>query len=92
LLVIPARRHLYRGREEWAGLAERVGLKVIHIAERDTQTADIAKRRDESVNTWSVDGFVGENCQPAELGWGTHEKALPPDGRRHESTAIRQFT
>jgi homospermidine synthase len=57
---------------------------VIHIAERDTQTADIAKRRGEFVNTWSVDGFVGEGCQPAELGWGTHEKALPPDGRRHE--------
>jgi homospermidine synthase len=31
-----------------------------------------------------VDGFVGEGCQPAELGWGTHEKALPVDGRRHE--------
>jgi homospermidine synthase len=23
--------------------------------------------------------------QPAELGWGTHEKALPMEGRRHES-------
>ncbi|MCA1975108.1 MAG: homospermidine synthase, partial [Caenispirillum sp.] len=32
----------------------------------------------------SIDGFVGEGCQPAELGWGSHEKALPPDGRRHE--------
>jgi homospermidine synthase len=41
-----------------------------------------AKRPGEFVNTWSVE-FVGEGCQPAELGWGTHEKALPPDGHRH---------
>ncbi len=71
-------------REGWAALAEGLGVKTIHIAERDTQTADIAKRRGEFVNTWSVDGCVGEGCQPAELGWGTHEKGLPPDGRRHE--------
>lgn len=25
-----------------------------------------------------------EGCQPAELGWGTHEKELPPLGARHE--------
>ena len=36
------------------------------------------------VNTWSVEGFVSEGLQPAELGWGTHEKHLPPEGRRHE--------
>ena len=53
-------------------------MKVIHIAERDTQTASVAKQRGEFVNTWSIDGFVGEGNQPAELGWGTHEKSLPP--------------
>ena len=67
-------------REEWAALAAKLNVKVIHIAERDTQTADIAKRPGEFVNTWSIDGFVGEGNQPAELGWGTHERALPPDG------------
>ncbi|MBO0711069.1 MAG: homospermidine synthase [Acetobacteraceae bacterium] len=72
------------GREGWAKLAERLGVKTVHIAERDTQTAKMAKRPDEFVNTWSIDGFVGEGCQPAELGWGTHEKTLPADGRRHE--------
>jgi homospermidine synthase len=30
-----------------------------------------------------VEGFVGEGCQPAELGWGSHEKHFPADGRRH---------
>ena len=33
------------------------------------------------VNTWSVDGFLSEGLQPAELGWGTHEKWLPENGR-----------
>jgi len=71
-------------RDGWAALADRLEVKVIHIAERDTQTADIAKKRGEFVNTWSIDGFVGEGCQPAELGWGAHEKTLPPDGNRHD--------
>ena len=70
-------------RASWAAIAERLGIKAIHIAERDTQVSDRRKRRGEFVNTWSVDGFVGEGCQPVELGWGTHEKAMPPDARRH---------
>ena len=71
-------------RAEWAALAHKLGVKVVHIAERDTQVASQPKRVGEFVNTWSIDGFVSEGCQPAELGWGSHEKALPPDGRRHE--------
>lgn len=71
-------------RTGWADLARRLDVKVIHIAERDTQVAGVAKRVGEFVNTWSIDGFVGEGCQPAELGWGTHEHTFPEDGRRHE--------
>jgi homospermidine synthase len=71
-------------RQDWAALAASLGVKAIHIAERDTQSADVAKRPGEFVNTWSIDGFTGEGCQPAELGWGTHERALPEDARRHE--------
>lgn len=67
----------------WAQLAQTLGVKVIHIAERDTQVAKIAKQPGEFVNTWSIDGFTGEGCQPAELGWGTHEAALPADACRH---------
>jgi homospermidine synthase len=73
-----------RTREQWARLAEKLGVKVIHVAERDTQSAIPAKRAGEFVNTWSVEGFVGEGCQPAELGWGTHEKHFPADGMRHD--------
>ncbi|MGC3979639.1 MAG: saccharopine dehydrogenase C-terminal domain-containing protein [Steroidobacteraceae bacterium] len=71
-------------REQWAALAQQLGVKVIHIAERDTQVASKPKRIGEFINTWSIDGFVGEGCQPAELGWGSHEKTLPPQGRRHD--------
>jgi homospermidine synthase len=71
-------------RAGWARLAQTLGVKVIHIAERDTQKSSQRKRAGEFVNTWSIDGFVGEGCQPAELGWGSHEKVLPPDGIRQE--------
>ena len=70
-------------RDGWGRLARRLGIKVIHIAERDTQVSPRPKEVGEFVNTWSIDGFVSEGGQPAEMGWGTHEKALPPDGRRH---------
>ena len=59
-------------------------MKVIHIAERDTQVSSIPKEPNEFVNTWSVDGFVSEGSQPAELGWGTHERNFPRDGRRYD--------
>jgi homospermidine synthase len=72
-------------REEWAKLAQTLGIKVIHIAERDTQVANVPKEPNEFVNTWSVDGFVSEGAQPAELGWGTHEKHFPVDGGRHSA-------
>jgi homospermidine synthase len=73
-----------KSREDWAALAAKMGVKVIHIAERDTQVANVPKRPGEFVNTWSVDGFVSEGAQPAELGWGTHEKSLPPRGHVHD--------
>ncbi|HVO14300.1 MAG TPA: saccharopine dehydrogenase NADP-binding domain-containing protein, partial [Alphaproteobacteria bacterium] len=56
-----------RDRIGWALLARDLGIKVIHIAERDTQVAVAPKRPGEFVNTWSIDGFVGEGQQPAEL-------------------------
>jgi len=69
--------------EEWAVLAKNVGLKVIHIAERDTQTPSTPKTVGEFVNTWSIDGFVSEGLQPSELGWGSHERELPTDGNTY---------
>jgi len=71
-------------REGWARLMQRVGVKGIHIAERDTQRAREPKPMGVFVNTWSVEGFVSEGMQPAELGWGTHEKWMPENGRTHD--------
>jgi homospermidine synthase len=71
-------------RAAWAKLAQTLGIKVMHVAERDTQVANVPKMPNEFVNTWSVDGFVSEGAQPAELGWGTHEKHFPADGGRHQ--------
>ena len=73
-----------QSREDWARLMQRAGVKGIHIAERDTQRARNHKPRGQFVNTWSVEGFVAEGLQPAELGWGTHENELPAGGRRHD--------
>jgi homospermidine synthase len=70
-------------RADWARLAQRLGIRTIHVAERDTQVARERKKPGEFVNTWSVDGFVSEGLQPAELGWGTHERHFPHDGARH---------
>ena len=72
-------------REGWARLAQRLGVRVVHIAERDWQVDRQRKVPDEFVNTWSVYGFVSEALQPAELGWGSHELYFPIDGRRHDS-------
>ncbi|HEX7777508.1 MAG TPA: saccharopine dehydrogenase NADP-binding domain-containing protein [Parvibaculum sp.] len=72
-----------RRRADWAALAADLGVRTIHIAERDTQVSSVPKRVGEFVNTWSVDGFVSEGEQPAELGWGSHERHFPADGSRH---------
>jgi homospermidine synthase len=73
-----------KSRDDWAQLSRRLGVKVVHIAERDTQVPNVPKRLNEFVNTWSVDGFIAEGQQPAELGWGSHEKNFPRDGKRHD--------
>jgi homospermidine synthase len=72
-------------REEWGRLAKKAGVKGIHIAERDTQRAIKPKPIEVFVNTWSVEGFLSEGMQPAELGWGTHEKKLPKNSFKHKT-------
>jgi homospermidine synthase len=73
-----------KSREEWARLMMQTGVKGIHIAERDTQRSKNPKPMNVFVNTWSVDGFISEGLQPAELGWGTHEKWMPENGHTYK--------
>ncbi|HXF91056.1 MAG TPA: saccharopine dehydrogenase C-terminal domain-containing protein [Candidatus Nitrosotenuis sp.] len=76
--------HIPETRDQWAHLAHKLHVKSIHIAEHDWQTTNIRKQANEFVNTWSIDGFYGEGCQPAELGWGSHEKNWPKLARKHD--------
>ena len=71
-------------RQGWARLMRDLGVKGIHIAERDTQRSRKPKPMDVFVNTWSVEGFIAEGLQPAELGWGTHEKWMPDNAHLEE--------
>jgi homospermidine synthase len=71
-------------REGWAKLMKKLGVKGVHIAERDTQRAKTPKPMDVFWNTWSVEGFISEGLQPAELGWGTHEEWKPKNARKHK--------
>jgi homospermidine synthase len=73
--IIELKKHLES--KDFAHLARRLNVKVIHCSERDTQLTDKPKEVDEFVNTWSVEGFREEGIAPSELGWGTHEKKLP---------------
>ncbi len=77
--------------ENFPKLSQELGVKVIHIAERDTQVADRPKLVGEFVNTWSVEGFYEEGIAPAELGWGTHEKTLPANAYHHEGGPQNQI-
>ena len=72
-------------RAGWARLMQNLGVKGVHIAERDTQARAKPRPRDVFVNTWSVEGFIAEGFQPAELGWGTHETWFPENGNRHDT-------
>ena len=73
-----------KSKDEWARLAQRLGVKGVHIAERDTQRAKSPKPRNVFVNTWSIEGFLSEGMQPAELGWGSHEKWAPANAGHHK--------
>jgi len=87
------RRRLERFMESgaFAELSRELGVKVIHCSERDTQRATRPTAPDEFVNTWSVEGLWEEAIAPAELGWGTHEKRLPPMAVRPRSGPRNQI-
>lgn len=80
----------YINERMFAHLSMKLGVKVIHISERDTQMSNIPKKVNEFVGTWSIEGLREEGIAPAELAWGTHEKELPalasfpPSGPRNQ--------
>jgi len=72
-------------------LAMELGVKVIHVSERDTQVSRDPKQVGEFVNTWSVEGFREEGVTTSELGWGTHEKELPQLAYSHKTGPKNQI-
>jgi homospermidine synthase len=68
---------------DFSKLAQAVGLKVVHISERDTQITIKPKQPEEFVNTWSIPGFIEEGMATSELGWGTHEEKMPKNSFVH---------
>lgn len=70
---------------DWANLAMILGIKVIHVAEQDSQVTYPPKSSGEFVNTWSANGLILEGLQPAEIGWGTHEVHWPHDAYSHSN-------
>lgn len=66
----------------WAQFMRDLGVRGVHVAERDTQRCTSRKPIGEFWNTWSVDGFIAEGLQPAELGWGSHERWMPGHASR----------
>jgi homospermidine synthase len=77
--------------QAWNQLSRKLGVKVIHCSERDTQITNVPKKVDEFVNTWSVEGFREEGTTTAEMGWGTHEKELPAFAVEHQSGPRNQI-
>lgn len=69
--------------KEWAVLMHELGVKGVHVAERDMQETSYTRPVGTFANTWSVPGCISECIQAAELGWGTHEKKFPENGNEH---------
>jgi homospermidine synthase len=73
--------------QDWAILAQKLGIRVVQISERDTQISSAERSSAHFMCTWSVDGLITECLQPAEMGWGSHENKLP-DGSKLTRYAI----
>ncbi len=63
--------------EDFSGLAQYLGLEVLHCSETDNQTGD-GVPPDVFVNTWSCPGFLVEATAPLQVTWGSHENNFPP--------------
>lgn len=50
--------HQPKERREWGLLMRNLGVKGIHIAERDTQRTNEFRPPKQFWNTWSADGFI----------------------------------
>lgn len=78
-------------RNDFAKVAQLLGVKTIHISERDSQIISDPKKMNEFVNTWSIPGLHEEGIAPSEIAWGTHEKYVPEGAMFHDSGPRNQI-
>ncbi len=65
-------------RERYSLLARKLGIRVIHCSEIDTQVVTSNTLvKDKFYNTWSCVGLIDESYEGIELAVGTHEKEIP---------------
>ena len=65
-------------RERYSLLARKLGIRVIHCSEIDTQVVTSNTLvKDKFYNTWSCVGLIDETFDGIELAVGTHEKEIP---------------
>jgi homospermidine synthase len=58
--------------------AEKLGLSLIQVSERDTQYSNSIRTTEKKyVNTWSIIGLIDEAFDMTQMSWGTHEEILP---------------
>jgi homospermidine synthase len=64
--------------ERYSLLAKKLGIRVIHCSEIDTQVVTSnTLEKDKFYNTWSCVGLIDESYEGIELAVGTHEKEIP---------------
>ena len=63
--------------ERYSLLSKKLGIRVIHCSEIDTQVITSNTIKDKFYNTWSCVGFIDESYEGIELAVGTHEKEIP---------------
>ncbi len=64
--------------ERYSLLARKLGIRVIHCSEIDTQVVTSNTLiKNKFYNTWSCVGLIDESFEGIELAVGTHEKEIP---------------
>lgn len=78
----------YVSKKQYNLIAKHLDLNTIHCSELDTQVARNLKDDGTFINTWSVYGLIEEGLEPAQAGWGSHEKTIPANGELIGKTHI----
>ena len=78
---------LYR----YTDLQMSVPVQMVYLFGESWHPARQPKQVGQFVNTWSIAGFHEEGVAPAEMGWGTHERRLPPNAHVHHYGPCNQI-